>query len=127
MHSDAASRASKTPSEWARDMLLRSAIVRGPLEMQTHIFTELVGVQMLLINTREPLLRGDKIHGADHRALPPIQTVKAAQAQELLARRSQDTDAMIMATVQQWGAKSQLFGRHRGTLLRLELSFSRSS
>jgi hypothetical protein len=42
-------------------MLLRSAIVGGPLEMQTHILTELVGVQMLLINTLEPLLCGDKI------------------------------------------------------------------
>jgi hypothetical protein len=29
--------------------------------MEMHIFTELVGIQMLLMNTLEPVLRGDKI------------------------------------------------------------------
>ena len=68
----AASRVSKTPSEWAREVLLRSVATGGPLEMQTYIFTELVGIQMLLMNTLEPLLawRQD-CPGADHRALPP--------------------------------------------------------
>ena len=48
----------------------QSLPIRG--EMEIHIFTELVGIQMLLMNTLEPLLRGDKIDpGAAHRSLPP--------------------------------------------------------
>ena len=51
----------KALSEWVRDVLLRGAnlTIRG--EMEIHIFTELVGIQMLLMNTLEPLLLGDKI------------------------------------------------------------------
>jgi hypothetical protein len=88
----AASRVSKTPSEWAREVLLRSA-TGGPLEMQTQIFTELVGIQMLLMNTLEPLLRGDKIAQEQITGLfRRVQTTKATQAQELLAKRSQNTE-----------------------------------
>ena len=80
----------KAPSEWVRDVLLRSAmaIIRG--EMETHIFTELVGLQMLLMNTLEPLLRGDKMTQEQLTVLfRRVQTTKAAQAQELLAKRTQ--------------------------------------
>jgi hypothetical protein len=74
-------------------MLLRAAIVGGPLEMQAHIFTELVGIQMLLINTLEPPLPGDKISREQVTGLfRRVQTAKAAEAQELLARRSQNTE-----------------------------------
>jgi hypothetical protein len=58
---DAASRAGKTPSEWAHEMLLRSDVVGSHTEMEMHIFTELVGIQMLLMGTLEPLLRGEKM------------------------------------------------------------------
>jgi hypothetical protein len=89
----AASRVSKTPSEWAREVLLRSVATGGPLEIQTHIFTELVGIQMLLMNTLEPLLRGDKIAQEQITGLfRRVQTTKATQAQELLAKRSQNTE-----------------------------------
>lgn len=89
----AASRVSKTPSEWAREVLLRSVATGGPLEMQTQIFTELVGIQMLLMNTLEPLLRGDKIAQEQITGLfRRVQTTKATQAQELLAKRSQNTE-----------------------------------
>ena len=78
----------KVPSEWARDLLLRGAVAdnRGQLEM--HIFTELVGIQMLLMNTLEPILRGEKLEH-DHIAIlfRQVQTTKAVKAQELLARR----------------------------------------
>ena len=56
---DAASQVSKTPSEWARDVLLRNANFGAHSEMEMHIFTELVGVQMLLMNALDPLLRGE--------------------------------------------------------------------
>ena len=83
----------KAPSEWARDLLLRGAVAdnRGQLEM--HIFTELVGIQMLLMNTLEPILRGEKLE-QDHIAVlfRQVQTTKAVKAQELLARRGQKQD-----------------------------------
>ena len=86
---DAALRESKTPSEWARDVLLRTAASAGHSEMEMHIFTELVGIQMLLMNTLEPLLRGDKLAQEQLAILfRRVQTTKATQAQELLAKRS---------------------------------------
>ena len=80
----------KAPSEWVRDLLLRGAVAdnRGQLEM--HIFIELVGIQMLLMNALEPILRGEKLE-QDHIAslFRQVQTTKAGKAQELLVRRSQ--------------------------------------
>jgi hypothetical protein len=88
---DAASRLSKTPSEWARDVLLRAAAFASHSEMELHIFTELVGIQMLLMDALEPLLRGDKLAQEQLTVLfRRVQTTKAAQAQELLARRNQN-------------------------------------
>jgi hypothetical protein len=90
---DAALRVSKTPSEWAREVLLRTAASASHSEMELHIFTELVGVQMLLMNALEPLLRGDKLAQEQLTALfRRVQTTKAAQAQELLVRRSQNRE-----------------------------------
>ena len=87
---EAASRAGKTPSEWAREVLLRSDVFGSHTEMEMHIFTELVGIQMLLMGTLEPLLRGDKMAQDQLTILfRQVQTTKAAKAQELLAKRSQ--------------------------------------
>jgi hypothetical protein len=61
--------------------------------MEMHIFTELVGIQMLLMNVLEPLLRGDKMAQEQLTVLfKRIQTTKVAQAQELLAKRSQSKE-----------------------------------
>jgi len=90
---EAASRAGKTPSEWARDSLLGSVVVGSHTDMEMHIFTELVGIQMLLMNTLEPLLRGDKIAQEQLTILfRHVQTTKATKAQELLAKRSQSKE-----------------------------------
>ena len=90
---EAASRAGKTPSEWARDLLLGSVVLRSHTHMEMHIFTELVGIQMLLMNTLEPLLRGDKIAQEQLTILfRQVQTTKATKAQELLAKRSQSKE-----------------------------------
>jgi hypothetical protein len=86
---EAASREGKTPSEWARDLLLGSVVVGSHTQMEMHIFTELVGIQMLLMNTLEPMLRGDKIAQEQLTILfRQVQTTKATKAQELLAKRS---------------------------------------
>ena len=61
--------------------------------MDLHIFTELVGIQMLLMNTLEPLLRGDKLAQEQLTVLfRQVQTTKAAKAHELLAKRSQNKE-----------------------------------
>jgi len=87
---EAASREGKTPSEWARDLLLGSVVVGNHTRMEMHIFTELVGIQMLLMNTLEPMLRGDKMAQEQLTILfRQVQTTKATKAQELLAKRSQ--------------------------------------
>jgi hypothetical protein len=90
---EAAEAQGKAPSEWARDVLLRGATTTNRGEMEIHIFTELVGLQMLLMNTLEPLLRGDKMTQEQLTVLfRRVQTTKAAQAQELLAKRSQNRE-----------------------------------
>ena len=83
----------KAPSEWARDLLLRGAVASDQGEMEMHIFTELVGIQMLLMNTLEPLLRGEKLAQEQLAILfRQVQTTKATQAQELLAKRSRNRE-----------------------------------
>jgi hypothetical protein len=83
----------KAPSEWARDLLLRGVVASDRAEMEMHIFTELVGIQMLLMNTLEPLLRGEKMAQEQLALLfRQVQTTKATQAQELLAKRSRNRE-----------------------------------
>jgi hypothetical protein len=80
----------KVPSEWTRDLLLRGAVADNRGQIDMHIFTELVGLQMLLMDTLEPLLRGDKLAQDQVKNLfRQVQTTKAAKAQEILAKRSQ--------------------------------------
>jgi len=79
--------------EWARDVLLRVVVNETRAEMEMHIFTELVGVQMLLMNALDPLLRGEKMTQEQIAALyRRVQTTKAAQAQELLAKRGHNKE-----------------------------------
>jgi hypothetical protein len=69
---EAASRAGKTPSEWAREVLLHSDVVGSHSEMETHIFTELVGIQMLPNgHSRTSFTRRKNGSGSDHDSLPP--------------------------------------------------------
>ncbi len=82
-----------TLSDWVRGVLLHSLEGPGEAPMEMHIFTELVGIQMLLMNTLEPLLRGDKIVPEQLAILfRQVHTTKAAKAQELLAKRSQNRE-----------------------------------
>ena len=77
-------------SEWIRQTLLTEARSRRGNTMNLHIFTELVGLQMLLMNTLEPLLRGDKMTQDQLTILfRQVQSTKAAKAQELLLKRTQ--------------------------------------
>jgi hypothetical protein len=56
----AAEKAGKAPGEWARDVLVSSARSRDSLQ-DSMLFVELQALRLLLINTLEPLLRGEKM------------------------------------------------------------------
>ena len=83
-----ASQRGQSVSEWIRQALLSE--VRNPRNSATtfHVFTELVGIQLLLLNTLGPLIRGDKMT-AEHldAVLRQVQSSKARKAQELLNKR----------------------------------------
>jgi hypothetical protein len=83
----------RTLADWVRDVVLHSLEASSQAQMEMHIFTELVGIQMLLMNTLEPLLRGDRIAQEQLTILfRQVQTTKATKAQELLAKRSQSKE-----------------------------------
>jgi hypothetical protein len=80
----------RTLADWAHDALVQNLASGTSTDMEMHIFTELVGIQMLLMKTLEPLLCGEKLTREQVSAhFRQVQTTKAAQAQDLLAKRSQ--------------------------------------
>ena len=89
----AATAQGKALSEWVREVLLDGAIASKRGEMEMHIFTELVGIEVLLMNALEPLLRGSTMAQDQLTILfRQVQTTKASQAQALLAKRSQNKE-----------------------------------
>lgn len=85
-----ARRQGKSMSEWVRETLFTAARNQGDRTILLHIFTDVVGIQMLLMNALEPLLCGEKLVRDEVAArFRQIQKSKAAQAQELLNRRAQ--------------------------------------
>ena len=83
-----ASQRGQSVSEWVRQTLLNEARSQGDSAMSLHIFTELVGIQLLLMNTLGPLLRGERVTAEQLDALlRQVQSTKAKKAQELLNKR----------------------------------------
>ena len=83
-----ASQRGQSVSEWVRQTLLNEARSQGDSAMSLHIFTELVGVELLLMNTLGPLLRGERVTAEQLDALlRQVQSTKARKAQELRAKR----------------------------------------
>jgi hypothetical protein len=79
-----------TLADWVHETLIDEARGQpsGPIEM--HNFIELVGLQMLLMSSLEPLLRGEtRTPDQVANLFRQVQTNKAARAQELLTKRSQ--------------------------------------
>ena len=83
-----ASQRGQSVSEWIRQTILAEARSQRSTATTAHLFTELVGIQLLLINTLGPLIRGERMT-ADHlnAILRQVQSTKARKAQELLAKR----------------------------------------
>jgi hypothetical protein len=79
----------KTLGDWVRDSLLRHMETGGsPRQIEHYVFIELVGVQLLLMNTLGPLLRGERL-GPEQmdRVLRQVQAAKTRKAQEILNKR----------------------------------------
>jgi hypothetical protein len=78
-------RAGKTVADWARDQILS----RSPgASLQERSLTELVGIELLLINALPPLLRGERIPQERVEALwKQVQATKGRKAQELLGKQ----------------------------------------
>ena len=83
-----ASQRGQSVSEWIRQTILAEARSQRNTATTVHLFTELVGIQLLLINTLGPLIRGERMT-ADHlnAVLRQVQSTKGRKAQELLAKR----------------------------------------
>jgi hypothetical protein len=86
---DAATRAGKTPSEWAREALLRAAQGGSSNPLGMDIFIESVGSQMLMMAAFDPLLKASGMTTEYISALfDRVQKTKLIRAQELLAKRT---------------------------------------
>src|ERR1700675_2673256 len=78
-----ARKAGKTVADWARDQILGRPGFHGVRPLEEHLFTELVGIQLLLMNTLGPLLRGEQLTAEQLDAvLRQVQSAKARKAQE---------------------------------------------
>jgi hypothetical protein len=86
---DAATRAGKTPSEWAREALLGAAQGGSSNPLSMDIFIESVGSQMLMMAAFDPLLKASGMATEHISALfDRVQRTKLIRAQELLAKRA---------------------------------------
>lgn len=75
--------------EWAREILLRKARSGTEERIAEHAFTELVGLELLLMNALQPLVSGQKMSADEfQRLVEQVQATKQTKARELLARRS---------------------------------------
>jgi mobilization protein NikA len=86
---EAARAAGKTLSEWAREVLLEAAPSPAKGAADNVLLTEVVGLQLLLMNALAPLTRGEHIGSEQYQViLKSVQASKSRAAQELLARRA---------------------------------------
>ena len=68
--------------------MLREVRLGNEERIAEHAFTELVGLELLLMNALQPLMAGQKM-GAEQfqKLVEQIQATKHAKARDLLARR----------------------------------------
>jgi len=80
-------------SEWVRDVIVRELRNEAEEKIAIHAFTELVGLELLVMNTLQPLVSGQKMSTEQFRKLvEQIQATKHTKARELLARRGQEEE-----------------------------------
>ena len=83
-----ASQRGQSVSEWIRQTLITEVRNQRNSATTVHVFTELIGIQLLLMNTLGPLIRGEKMT-AEHldAVFRQVQSSKARKAQEILMKR----------------------------------------
>ena len=82
-------KAGKTVADWARDQILSRSPIANGVSVQERTLTELVGIELLLINALPPLLRGEPMPQERVEALwKQVQTTKGRKAQELLVKQA---------------------------------------
>lgn len=79
--------AGKTVCDWARECIVQQ-LEKSPRKLEEHLFTELVGIQLLLMNTLGPIVRGERMAAEEVAAVfREVQARKARKAQEILNKR----------------------------------------
>jgi hypothetical protein len=81
--------AGKKMGEWMRDVLLESARENRTADGRDVILlTEIVGIQLFLMNVLSPLTRGELVSAEQYESIiRAVQANKARTARELFARR----------------------------------------
>lgn len=75
-------------ADWARDQLLQRLARVEEDRLTAHVFTELVGLQMLLMGCFSPLLQGQQLTPEQYQELVrTVQSGKGKRAKELLSQR----------------------------------------
>jgi hypothetical protein len=78
----------KTVCDWARECITQQLEQGFQKGLDGHIFTELVGIQLLLMNTLGPIARGERMAAEDvELVFRQVQSRKAGKAQEILKKR----------------------------------------
>lgn len=78
----------KTLSEWARETLLERSPTPPDQSIHHELFTEMVGLQMLLMGLLAPLLQGRQLSPDQYQEIVrAAQSGKGKRARELLAQR----------------------------------------
>lgn len=78
----------KTVCDWTRECIAQQLEKGSGRSLEEHLFTELVGIQLLLMNTFPPILRGERMAAEEVDAVfRQVQARKAGKAQELLNKR----------------------------------------
>ncbi len=83
-----ASHAGKTPSEWAREVLLREAKLSGDSISTETLMTEIVGLQLFLTHALQPVACGEQMSPGQYEEL--MRQVKASKyqaAREVVAQQ----------------------------------------
>jgi hypothetical protein len=82
-------KAGTTLADWARDQILSRSPIPNGATLQERTLTELVGIELLLINALPLLLRGERMPQEQVEALwKQVQATKGRKAQELLAKQA---------------------------------------
>ncbi len=78
----------KTVCDWARECIAQQLEKGSRKNLEEQLFTELVGIQLLLMNTLGPIARGERMAAEQvDSVFRQVQVRKAAKAQELLNKR----------------------------------------